>query len=525
VQLHPTGFVDPADPTNPTKFLAPEALRGCGGILLNQKGERFVNELTTRDAATKAIMENCEHLPIELVRNAGGSINGVVVSEHFYDEDALKSLPISAYMVLTEDGVFQFDRAIAEFYISKGLIRKFENAAAFAKDFALPVHAVTETLENYGRVKEDPFGKKTFPTLFSSKEHIYVLIITPSLHYTMGGLKFDSNGQILKDNGDKIPGLFGAGEVTGGLHGGNRLAGNSLLECVVYGRIAGVNAWKSKKFTHGLIRRQHSYRDRAGVEHPSGLLPTEFKSLPLIERYVPNKSCAVLKYALPSKNHMLGLLCGQYLAVRYRAQREDEEDVVQYYSPMTPADEYGHVELVIKHTMIAPGSMPDKMMKMALGETLDFAGPLGGFMYEPNMYSKLGMIAGGTGISPMMQIIRTVTRHPADSTHLSLLYGNAEEDDILCKEELMYIATTRENVDVHMFLERPPWRWTMGRGFITEQAIRERMPPPHSNSRIIMCGPPIMMKVMKRTLKKIGYPDYQLYVFNDPESDPAVARG
>ena len=87
--------------------------------------------------------------------------------------------------------------------------------------------------------KKDAFGKTVFPAKFKLDETLYAGLITPSLHYTMGGLKINEKGQILREDGDVIDGLYGAGEVTGGVHGGNRLAANSLLECVVFGRVVG----------------------------------------------------------------------------------------------------------------------------------------------------------------------------------------------------------------------------------------------------------------------------------------------
>ena len=68
------------------------------------------------------------------------------------------------------------------------------------------------------------------------------MIITPSIHYTMGGIRINTQGQVMREDNEQIPGLFAAGEVTGGLHGANRLAGNSLLECAVFGRVAGKSA-------------------------------------------------------------------------------------------------------------------------------------------------------------------------------------------------------------------------------------------------------------------------------------------
>ncbi|CAI5532059.1 unnamed protein product [Closterium sp. Naga37s-1] len=230
VQLHPTGYVDPKDPRNPVKFLAPEALRGCGGILLNEKGDRFVNELTTRDAVVEAILKHCGPLPEVPDAPAGGA-----------------EMPAVSYLILNQEAINKFDPLSCQFYIGKGLIRKFDSVEALSEGTKLPAANVKAALDAYGHhdaEKGDPFGKTIFPVLFNSSEPpLYVAIITPSLHYCMGGLKFDTSGRILKGDGSPIPGLFGAGEVTGGLHGANRLGGNSLLECVVYGRVAGISAF------------------------------------------------------------------------------------------------------------------------------------------------------------------------------------------------------------------------------------------------------------------------------------------
>lgn len=93
--------------------------------------------------------------------------------------------------------------------------------------------------------KKDEFGKTVFPVVFKAEEPLYFSTITPSIHYTMGGLEIDADARVLRQSdGKPIPGLFAAGEVTGGVHGDNRLGGNSLLECVVFGRIAAQNAAK-----------------------------------------------------------------------------------------------------------------------------------------------------------------------------------------------------------------------------------------------------------------------------------------
>lgn len=227
VQIHPTGFVDPKEPSNPTKFLAPEALRAVGGILLNKEGRRFVDELSLRNQVTNSIFEHGFKI--------GGGEEG--------------KIPLTAaFLVLNDEGVQDFGAEALKFYASKGFIRRYSSAAEFTSAAGEGVDEKTlrQTLATYNAEKEkggpDEFGKTTFPVGFDAEKPFHVITITPSIHYTMGGALITPAAQVVGVNGNIIPGLYAAGEVSGGVHGNNRLAGNSLLECVVFGRIAGSSA-------------------------------------------------------------------------------------------------------------------------------------------------------------------------------------------------------------------------------------------------------------------------------------------
>ncbi|KAJ7753003.1 Flavocytochrome c [Mycena metata] len=214
VQVHPTGFVDPTNPGAKTKFLAAEALRGAGGLLLEAHGKRFVREVERRDVVTAA-MQKAEG-PVRLVLGAKAAAE---VKKH------------------------------CDFYVSKGLMKQYADAAAFAEDVGIPLETILDTFAGYGAVG-DPFassgsGNDTIaPAPYTSTESLHVAIITPVVHYTMGGLTVDASARVLSSNPNQlpIPGLYAAGEVIGGVHGRNRLAGSSLLEAVVFGRIAGGEA-------------------------------------------------------------------------------------------------------------------------------------------------------------------------------------------------------------------------------------------------------------------------------------------
>jgi len=317
---------------------------------------------------------------------------------------------------------------------------------------------------------------------------------------------------LTKEN-STILGLFAAGEVTGGVHGKNRLAGNSLLECVVFGRRAGSNASKfiGTANTEGIARRP-DFIDESKVLHKGALSSFKLTPLRLKERFQLNSTTHIFNFALPSPTDHSGLLAGQYIAVRATLQGKE---VVRFYSPISRNSTYGKIELLVK---IEPEKMTESSMThllntLAPGDTLDFKGPLGGFEYHRNTFKELGMIAGGTGISPMMQVMRSVTAHPEDTTQLKLLYGNYFEDDILCKEELMYLSTTRTNIHSYITLNNPPPLWSMGTGFITEEMIRKYLPQPGPDVKVIMCGPPPMIKAMWPLLKNVGFTEDMVYSF------------
>lgn len=128
------------------------------------------------------------------------------------------------------------------FYQSKKLITKLETLEALAEVANVPAKALQATLQEYNAAAaagRDAFGKTIFPSTFDLGGPFYLARITPVVHYTMGGVAIDRQGRVLGEGGKPVAGLYAAGEVSGGVHGANRLGGNSLLECVVFGRAAG----------------------------------------------------------------------------------------------------------------------------------------------------------------------------------------------------------------------------------------------------------------------------------------------
>lgn len=227
VQVHPTGFIMPSDREARVKFLAAEMLRGEGGILLHQ-GKRFINEMETREHVSGAIMK------LKPSSTPGPS------------PEALTQWEIQ---LLLDPGACDAAASHIGFYLWKGLLSKQKIKELDAK--------TQETIQEYSQVvagkKADKFGRAAFGSwrLTGSAEdgeqEVCIGNVTPITHFTMGGAAINDKGQILASVGsgpdlEPLEGLWAAGEITGGIHGDNRLGGSSLLECVVFGRTVGEEA-------------------------------------------------------------------------------------------------------------------------------------------------------------------------------------------------------------------------------------------------------------------------------------------
>ncbi|RMZ89956.1 hypothetical protein DV736_g2819, partial [Chaetothyriales sp. CBS 134916] len=226
VQVHPTGLVDPKEPNAKTKFLAAEALRGEGGLLINSDGERFVDELQHRDYVSGKLWEEKEKgkWPIRLVLNSKAS------------------------------NVLDFH---TRHYSGRGLMKKL-TGAELAKEIGVPVSKLDATFKEYNEVasgkKQDKFGKKYFHNgPVEVNDTFYVAVMEPVLHFTMGGIEINDKAQVLNSEKKPFESLYACGELAGGVHGANRLGGSSLLGCVVYGRVAGASAsqYLFQKLSHG----------------------------------------------------------------------------------------------------------------------------------------------------------------------------------------------------------------------------------------------------------------------------------
>ncbi|EKG15252.1 Phenol hydroxylase reductase [Macrophomina phaseolina MS6] len=128
-------------------------------------------------------------------------------------------------------------------------------------------------------------------------------------------------------------------------------------------------------------------------------------------------------------------------------------------------------------------------------------------VYTPNMVRHFGMIAGGTGITPMLQIIKAINRGRAagDRTEVDLIFANVNPEDILLKDDLDALAAKDPGFRVHYVLNNPPDGWTGGVGFVTADMIKSKLPAPAKDVKILVCGPPPMVSAMKKAAESLGF--------------------
>ena len=203
IQIHPTVEAN-------TAALITEGLRGDGAVLINAEGKRFIDEVGTRDVVSAA----------EIAQT--GSYSWLVVDQAMVDASS-----------------------VIQGYIKKGYTVTGETYEELGEAMGVDAAAFAETMEKwngYVEAKNDPdFGRTSFANPLNTAPY-YAVKVTAGVHHTMGGLKINANTEVLNEKGEVIPGLFAAGEVTGGVHGANRLGGNAVADFTVFGRIAGAAA-------------------------------------------------------------------------------------------------------------------------------------------------------------------------------------------------------------------------------------------------------------------------------------------
>lgn len=222
-------------------------------------------------------------------------------------------------------------------------------------------------------------------------------------------------------------------------------------------------------------------------------------------------------FSLPHPNDILGLPTGQHIALR---ETINGKSVSRSYTPVSNNTELGRLELLIK--VYDNGAMTKYLERMTPGQEIEIRGPKGAMKYSPDLASHIGMVAGGTGITPMYQVIRASLEDPMDKTQITLLYACKTEADILLRKELdSYAVSFSNRFRVKYVLSQPDPTWKGYKGFVSADLIKKSFPGPEKENKVFLCGPPPMINAMKSNLAALEYqapglmskPSDQIFLF------------
>ncbi|EGY14754.1 NADH-cytochrome b5 reductase [Verticillium dahliae VdLs.17] len=207
------------------------------------------------------------------------------------------------------------------------------------------------------------------------------------------------------------------------------------------------------------------------------LKPDVYQEFELKEKTIISHNVAIYRFSLPSPTSILGLPIGQHISIGEVLAQPDgtHKEIVRSYTPISGDHQPGYFDLLIKS--YPTGNISKHMASLKVGQPIRVKGPKGAFVYTPNMVRHFGMIAGGTGITPMLQVVRAIIRGRAagDTTQVDLIFANAPEG------------------------------WTGGVGYVTADMITKWLPAAAPDVKLLLCGPPPMISGLKKTAVTLGF--------------------
>ncbi|XP_024538192.1 NADH-cytochrome b5 reductase-like protein isoform X1 [Selaginella moellendorffii] len=276
--------------------------------------------------------------------------------------------------------------------------------------------------------------------------------------------------------------------------------------------------------------------------------PNEWRKFRLLEAKPVTHNTRRYRFALDD-DAQLGLNVASCLLTKAAmgTKKDGKPNVIiRPYTPISDPDVRGHFDLLVK--TYPEGKMSKYFAALRPGDTLEMKGPIPKLPYSANMKERIGMIAGGTGITPMFQVLNEILKNPEDKTQVSLIYANLTPDDILLKNELDKLSEKHPNfkvlfedyqtstlvlprktdacLQVFYVVDKPTRYWGGGSGFITKDILVKGLPPPSDGNLIMVCGPPGLMNhisgdkapdklqgELTGLLKSMGYTEDQVYKF------------
>ncbi|MCO5602532.1 hypothetical protein L7F22_056665 [Adiantum nelumboides] len=258
----------------------------------------------------------------------------------------------------------------------------------------------------------------------------------------------------------------------------------------------------------------------------TALKPNDWISFKLEDTVKVSPNTNIYRFTFDD-DEKLGLNVASCLLTRAQLGNKDDGKpnyVIRPYTPISPPDSKGYFDLMVK--VYPQGKMSRHIGSLKPGDTLEVKGPIPKIPYKPNMKKNIGMVAGGTGITPMLQVIDAILSNKDDLTKIYLIYANISPEDILLKDKLDLLAAENPNFKVFYVVDKPSSNWNGGSGFITKDMVLKGMPTPSDDTLILVCGPPGMMKhisgdkapdksqgEVSGLLKEAGYSKDMVYKF------------
>lgn len=251
------------------------------------------------------------------------------------------------------------------------------------------------------------------------------------------------------------------------------------------------------------------------------LVPREKIQCKLVAKKLISHNVRLFRFALPSDDQVLGLPVGKHI---FLCAKISDKLCMRAYTPTSTIDEVGYFDLLVKIYLknvhpkfLNGGLMSQHLDSLPLDSVLDVKGPLGHIEYtgrgnflvhgKPMFAKKLAMVAGGTGITPIYQVVQAILKDAEDETEMYVVYANHAEDDILLREELDAWAKKHDKLEVWYVVKEPEREgWEYSVGYITESILREHIPEGSDDSLALVCGPPPMIQfAVQPNLEKMNY--------------------